>query len=310
MNRVNPILPTNKLYGPKTYFNYLKTFYDRKKFPKTILLSGKRGLGKFTLIYHFINYLFSKDTYDLSNNLIDLNSKTYLEISNGIFENLIYLKNDTEKKIGIDDIRALKDIILKSTLNQKERFIILDNVEKFNISSSNALLKIIEEPSEKNYFILIDNQENKLIETIASRCFKINYFLNKSDKLSIIKQLINHHKVDKLIEYEDSDITPGDYLNFNNICIEEGINPNLDYIDKVIKLLNLFKKSKNKTYIDISIFFTERLFYKLSLNKKNDILLLNNIKINTIKTINDFVLYNLNINSVTRSIISHLDYGK
>ena len=60
----------------------------------------------------------------------------------------------------------------------------------------------------------------------------------------------------------------------------------------------------------MSIFFTERLFYKLSLNKKNDILLLNNIKINTIKTINDFVLYNLNINSVTRSIISHLDYGK
>ena len=51
-------------------------------------------------------------------------------------------------------------------------------------------------------------------------------------------------------------------------------------------------------------------FASRDLNKKNDILLLNNIKINTIKTINDFVLYNLNINSVTRSIISHLDYGK
>ena len=36
-----------------------------------------------------------------------------------------------------------------------DRFIVLDDIELFNVNSLNALLKIIEEPSKKNYFILL-----------------------------------------------------------------------------------------------------------------------------------------------------------
>ena len=263
MNKLQTNTLSKKLYQFDDYFDYLRKLYESKKFPKVILLTGKRGLGKMTLIFHFINYLFSKDTYDLKNKLLDTDSKIYLDITNGISENFIYLKNENKSKVGIDEIRNLKNILLKSSLNNKKRFIILDNVEEFNINSSNALLKIIEEPTENNYFILIDSQQAQLLQTIASRCFNINFYLDKAKRASIIENLIKSYNIEKLIEYKNSDITPGDFFHYNNLCIENDINPKFDYISKINKLLNLYKKSKNKTFINISIFFTEQFFYKL-----------------------------------------------
>ena len=59
----------------------------------------------------------------------------------------------------------------------KDRFIILDDIELFNLNSLNALLKIIEEPTQKNYFILINNKTRPLLETLKSRALEIKIFL-------------------------------------------------------------------------------------------------------------------------------------
>ena len=45
--------------------------------------------------------------------------------------------------------------------------------EKMNLSASNKLLKLLEEPQPKTVFILVCEQENKLLDTIKSRCQKI-----------------------------------------------------------------------------------------------------------------------------------------
>ena len=46
-------------------------------------------------------------------------------------------------------------------------------VEKMNISASNKLLKLLEEPPSKTVFILICEQESKILDTLKSRCQKI-----------------------------------------------------------------------------------------------------------------------------------------
>ena len=40
--------------------NFVKLF-ENKNLPKVNLVSGEKGIGKFTLIYHFIIYIFSKE---------------------------------------------------------------------------------------------------------------------------------------------------------------------------------------------------------------------------------------------------------
>ena len=56
----------------------------------------------------------------------------------------------------------------------------------------NALLKIIEEPSKKNYFFLINNKSKPVTETIKSRSIELKIILSENQRLEIIDKLINH----------------------------------------------------------------------------------------------------------------------
>ena len=54
---LNPNLQTN-LYGLQKHLMEMINLYDKDKLPNKILLSGKKGIGKFTLANHLINYIF------------------------------------------------------------------------------------------------------------------------------------------------------------------------------------------------------------------------------------------------------------
>ena len=47
------------LFGYKKYFNFFINLLNKKKLPSVILLTGPKGLGKSTFIYHFVNYILS-----------------------------------------------------------------------------------------------------------------------------------------------------------------------------------------------------------------------------------------------------------
>ena len=64
----------------------------------------------------------------------------------------------------------------KSSVNNSKRFIIFDDVECLNVNYVNALLKTIEEPSDINYFIIINNQTQKILDTLKSRSIEIRFF--------------------------------------------------------------------------------------------------------------------------------------
>ena len=72
--------------------------------------------------------------------------------------------------------------------------------------------KIIEEPPKNNYFILIDNKQKPLLETVSSRCLIQKFFLPKSERSHIIKSLISLYNIESIIDYNNSDISPGLFL--------------------------------------------------------------------------------------------------
>ena len=299
---LNPFY-TNKLFGLANELNDLINLQKVNKFPKALLLSGKKGSGKFTLVNHFLNYTFDKNYYNLTEQTIDEKSLVFQNIISGSFQNIIYLRNDNVKKTKIEDIRNLKSLLYKSTLNHEPRFIIIDDVELLQPSSSNALLKIIEEPTSKNFFILIDNKSKDLLETISSRCIKNNIFINQETRNMVIKSIIKDNKLDNILDFDNnSELTPGAFLTYNNICVENKISMDQDYLIKIDTLLKLYKKKKDIVAINLSIFLTDQHFYKLSINQNEKVSVYNDVKINIIKNINNFVIYNLNLSSVLNSI--------
>ena len=113
-----------------------------------------------------------------------------------------------------------------------------------------------------------------------------------------------------LVNYKETKITPGNFFKFNIICKENKIDDSLNYISKINLLLELYKKSKDYTFINLAKFFTEIKYYKLSLNNIEQIMKIENIKNETIRNINNFVLYNLNIKTIINVISSQFDHVK
>ena len=68
-NKFDPI-NSLQLIALNNYFSDFVKLHKKQKLPKVILLTGDKGIGKFTFAFHLINYIFSKKTsikYDHSN---------------------------------------------------------------------------------------------------------------------------------------------------------------------------------------------------------------------------------------------------
>ncbi len=277
------IKPINQtiLYGLGNIFNEIINLNKLNIMPNKILFSGPKGIGKSTLAYHIINYLFSKnepEAYKLDNYTINSNNKSYKLVCNNSHPNFYLIDLFDEKKnIEISQIRKMINYTYKSSFNNSLKIILIDNIEYLNDSSSNALLKIIEEPNENCYFILIHNINKKISETLKSRCiiYKANLSFNKSIEITnkiINDDIFNLINKDLISQYN----TPGDLINLLNFSK----NNNIDLNDYNLKdfLIYLIKNSlyKKNDYIKYNIYnFIELYFLKILIYSNNKSLLTN-----------------------------------
>ena len=297
------------LYGLEKNFTFLSNLYTAKKFPKVLMLSGLKGCGKSTLINHFLCSIFDVTNYNKDEFKISESSILLKQLKNNIFQNIIFLKGSDFKYIKVEDIRNLKSKIFQSSIINKERFIILDDVELFNINSLNALLKLIEEPSKKNYFILINNKTKPLIDTIKSRCLEFKVILDENKRIEIITKLVNSYKLDTFLDPNQSKLTPGNFLKFNYICNENKISLSNNFSDNLSLLLNLYKKNKDTVFINLVFYLADCFFKEL---KKKNIVKIDKFyedKAYVLDNLNKFFTFNLGQNSLINAINSKLNNG-
>ena len=297
---------TLKLFGLDNEFDFLKNLLLNEKLPKVLLLSGKKGSGKFTLVNHLMFFFFDKKNYDLKSREIINKDFFYLQLLENTFSNIIYLNGSDYKNAKIENIRDLKNQLLKSPLSGKKRFVILDDVECFNNNILNALLKIIEEPSEKNYFILINNSSKPLLETIKSRCLEIKMILSSKQKDRIKSSLFDYFNQKMIFNNNLLDISPGNFLKFNYILTQHDIRLEDGYIINLGIILDLFKKEKDSHYRDLLLFLTEYYFNSIISKKMSSHHNIIEKRTYIIKNINDFFLYNMNQKTLINSIESTL----
>lgn len=112
--------------------------------PHAMLFSGTRGTGKTTLARIFAKAIGTAD--------LDL-----YEI-------------DAASNRGIDDIRELKEAVHTLPYESEHKVYIIDEVHMLTKEAFNALLKTLEEPPAHVVFILATTEEEKLLDTILSRC--------------------------------------------------------------------------------------------------------------------------------------------
>ena len=293
---------TTRLFGLEKEFNFLKKIISSDKLPKTLMLTGNRGVGKSTMISHLMHYYFDKKTYNENENTF-VNESVFLnQFIENLFPNIMYLNGSDYRNVRIDDIRKIINDLNKSPIKKDKRFIILDDIDSFNINSLNALLKIIEDPGKNNFFILINNKSNKLLNTIKSRSIEIKIMINNKDRLSISTSLLKYFNQDRIFDENLVSSTPGNFLRFNYIFNNNSLDINEKFLTNFSNILRIYKKEKNIFYKEMLLFFVEYNFQKLNSQGMFNNKKLIAKKLMILQNINDFFLYNLNQNTLLSNL--------
>lgn len=271
---------SHRLFFLTKYINNFGKLIESENFPKTSMFTGNKGQGKYTLISHLL-FSIKDDQYDYDNYQINKNSKFYNSFYGGINTNFICIDSSL---IKIDDIRELKINILSKKINNEKRFIVFDDIDLINLNCANALLKMIEEPLNNDYFFLINNKTQNIIETIKSRCVEFKINMNFKGSNNNIQEFLKNFELKSLIDFDYNLLTPGLFLRFNQIMYEYNLDLNDTIYENFQKILNNHKRNKLSINIDLMKYIIN--FYFEKENKSIS-------KFQIIKIIDELFNYNL-----------------
>lgn len=149
-----------------------------------------------------------------------------------------------EGVIGVNEIENLQNQINLKSFFGGNKVILIWGLDKMSLSASNKILKLLEEPPKKTFFIMVAEDSLKLLPTIYSRC-QSTYLKPIED--SYIKDYIKKNNVEK--------------INYNSALGSiRKINATLDndyfsnYESLIIELLRLSFNSNKKKEDTIRLF--------------------------------------------------------
>ncbi len=126
--------------------------------------------------------------------------------------------NDWYENVGIGNkqgnisVHESSNILKKLALKSYEggyKVMIIWMAERMNIEASNKILKILEEPNDKNVFILIAEDEKALLPTIVSRCQTLHF--NPLTEQEIYQALVDNENCDEADAYSIAKEAQGNY---------------------------------------------------------------------------------------------------
>jgi DNA polymerase III len=144
--------------------------------------------------------------------------------------------NRKNENIKIDEVRELIYDAIESAYSSPKKIFILCGIENLRKESSNALLKILEEPPKDVYFILLARSLN-IISTIKSRTIKFHLEGASNEELGVSKEIYyffdgNENNIKR---YKENGIPLEEY--------EDGIN---SYEDALSNIKAMKEYTKNE----------------------------------------------------------------
>ena len=157
----------------------------------------------------------------------------------------------------------------KSSFNTKPRLVLIDNIELLNINSVNALLKILEEPNDNIYFILINNNK-KILPTLKSRCLNFNIHLTFKQSIDVTNKILGENFMDLINDqFINNYSTPGLILNLLNFANNNDIDLKNTNLKDFIKMILIEKKFKKDQFIKHLLYSLIEIYFRNNVSIKN-----------------------------------------
>lgn len=130
----------------------------------TLVNTAARAGGANDLLYS----LSSEDHLD------EKEARTYAENLRKALKEL-YSALPKSTTVTINQVRSIDRWVHQTNIANQLRFVILEGIEQTNASARNALLKLLEEPPQGVYFILISEHPSRIMQTILSRVRRYSF---------------------------------------------------------------------------------------------------------------------------------------
>lgn len=303
----------------KVFINAIKN----NKLSHAYIIETHGYSNSYELALSFAKYIlcpFNYSNYDKCKNCFQCKT-----IDKNEFIELKILEADGQwiKKSQLDELQS---DFSKKTLVGNKKIYIIKFADKLNASSSNSLLKFLEEPEEGIIAILIVENVSMLLNTIVSRCqiisLKNNDSFSNLNTIEILAEILKTKREEKIefIESENSSQKVNDTINFINYY-EKNKTSTIIYVNK---LIGDYLKDRNDVYDMLSmmlLFYKDALNYKIgkdikvfvdykkeileiSSNNSTDLLI---SKINVIMNLREKIKFNVNSNMLMDKLIIELE---
>ena len=210
----------NEIAGQSHICTILSNSIKRDKVHHAYIFCGPSGVGKTTTARVFaytLNSYLNPGEHDNSASKILLDrSPDYVEI-------------DAASNRGIEEVRHLRSEVRYKPIENKYKFIVIDESHGLTGVASEALLKMIEEPPGHAVFILCTTEIGKIKQTLFSRCISLRF--HRIDALTIQKRLMD------IKDLEDIDIDDDALLDISRGC-NGNVRLGLQYLETLEQSLS------------------------------------------------------------------------
>lgn len=175
---------SKKIYGNDLVKEILLSSSMNNRLSHSYLFYGSEEIGKKTISYFLASLILCsnklKPCYECTN---------CQKLFDGHHPDFHIIEKDSDKTlISIDIIRKLRINSFIKANDGVNKVFFINNAHLLSNDASNALLKILEEPSVNTFFILTTTNKQLLPETILSRCISLEIFpVDKNIQKDILK---------------------------------------------------------------------------------------------------------------------------
>ncbi len=154
------------ILGHDTSLQLLEDDLKRGQVSHAYLFSGPESVGKFAVAKRMAHILQCEGNFCRECHICN-------EIEKGYHRDTIEMADDGET-VKIETVRKLMDRLSMSGQSPK-KILLMQNIERMTLESSNALLKTLEDPTGETVFLLTTSNVKDVIQTILSRVRMVKF---------------------------------------------------------------------------------------------------------------------------------------
>lgn len=159
-----------------------------------------------------------------------------------------------KQSIPVSDVRMLHATLVQKSQLSGNKVCVVNSADKFNENSANAILKLLEEPPEQTYFLLIAHQVQKILPTVKSRCTQVRFGMPEAGSIEpFLKQFFSRSENEHVDEAKISEaiIRSGGFPE--KALAYLSLNQSVDYEEVDNKAISSFLSKKSSVAETIAI---------------------------------------------------------